>query len=59
MQIEEKDVAELLLDNRADVNKVVNDRTAIFFATIRCTNSEEVELVRLLLNRGADPYLGK
>lgn len=58
-KLKKKDVVELLLDNRADVNKVVNDRTAIFFATIRCTNSEEVELVRLLLNRGADPYLGK
>ncbi|QJT94920.1 ankyrin repeat domain-containing protein [Wolbachia endosymbiont of Diaphorina citri] len=58
-RLKKKDVAELLLDNGAGVNKVVSGRTAIFFATIKCTNSEEVELVRLLLNRGADPYLGQ
>lgn len=50
-KLKKKDVAELLLDKGADINKVVNDRTAIFLAAIKCKTSEEAEFVRLLLNR--------
>lgn len=54
---EHRDLLEMMIDHRAEINQLVNGKTPLGWA---CSSQQpNIEVIRLLLDRGADPHIAQ